>query len=111
MAVYAAVAVGGVVPVGVVVSSALFLSRLPPSFTPYLFILPGLATIPILLACNALGRRVRLERLVVLSSLALGALALGFRLLLARRHERPVPARPRPATRARQASVRGRVRP
>jgi hypothetical protein len=79
-------AVASVLTVGLTVAEALFLSRLPAADTPYVFILPGIATVLTLLAYNWLTARFWFAHVAVASSLALLILGLVFRLLLASGH-------------------------
>lgn len=68
--------------VGNTVASALFLSQLPESATPFLYILPPLPTVIVLLLYSQLAARLRLDHLVIGSSSAFVAVSLLFRLLL-----------------------------
>jgi ATP:ADP antiporter, AAA family len=83
MMLYAAAAFGGVLTTGFVVSSALFLSRLPASAIPYLFILPAMVIIPSLLVYHRVAARYRFDQVAVGSTILLLALVLVFRTLLA----------------------------
>src|SRR5262245_32878228 len=56
MMVYSVAAMGGVHTVGKSVASALFLSRLPASAIPYLFILPGVVTAAVLVLYSRAAR-------------------------------------------------------
>ncbi|MDQ4077816.1 MAG: HEAT repeat domain-containing protein [Chloroflexota bacterium] len=82
MILYSAAAIGGVLTVGMTVASALFLSGLAPSFTPYLFILSGFTTLPILLLYNRVAVRFPLDQIAIGTPLLLLLIALAFRLLL-----------------------------
>jgi hypothetical protein len=83
MMLYAAAAFGGVLTTGVVVSSALFLSRLPASATPYLFIYSAASIVLTLLIYNRVTARFRFDQAALGSTILLLALALVFRVLLA----------------------------
>lgn len=68
--------------VGNTVASALFLSQLPESATPFLYILPPLPTVVVLILYSQLATRVRLDHLVIGSSSVFVAVSLLFRVLL-----------------------------
>ncbi|UCH26413.1 MAG: hypothetical protein JSV66_01820, partial [Trueperaceae bacterium] len=82
MILYAGTAFGGVITTGYTVSDALFLSRLPVSATPYLFIAPGVAIVLTLLAYNAISARIRFEKVALGTSAGLLVTAVAFRILL-----------------------------
>jgi hypothetical protein len=82
MMIYAAAAFGGVDTVGFIVSSALFLSRLPGSAVPYAFILPAIGIALALLLYSRFSVRFGLERAVMGSTVLMTLLALFLRLLL-----------------------------
>ena len=82
MMLYAAAAFGGVDTVGSIVSNALFLSRLPSSAVPYVFILPAIGIILALLLYSRFSARFRLNRTVIGSTLLMALLVLLLRLLL-----------------------------
>ena len=82
MILYSAAAVGGVLTVGLTVSNTLFLSGLPASAAPYLFILPAISIAPSLLLYNRLAARFSLTQLIIGSNaFLLGGVVL-FRVLL-----------------------------
>ncbi|CAA9288241.1 MAG: hypothetical protein AVDCRST_MAG26-3899 [uncultured Chloroflexia bacterium] len=83
MVLYSAAASGGVLAVGMSVADSLFLSRLPPSATPFLFIFPALAIVLNMLLYNRIASRFRLDQLAVGASLLLALGEIIFRLLLA----------------------------
>ena len=83
MFVYSAAPMGGVLTVGLVVAESLFMSQLPPSGTPFVFIIPAVSEVLILLAYSRLAARFRLDRLVIGSMVALLIIGVLFRLLLA----------------------------
>jgi len=68
--------------VGNTVASALFLSQLPESATPFLYILPPLPTVIVLILYSQLATRLRLDHLVIGSSGVFVAVLLLFRVLL-----------------------------
>src|SRR5262245_52971521 len=78
MMVYSVAAMGGVHTVGKSVASALFLSRLPASAIPYLFVLPGVVTAATLVVYSRLARTRSLNRIVVGSMGVLLACVLAF---------------------------------
>ncbi len=83
MMIYSAAAMGGVLTVGLTVSDTLFLSQLPASAVPFMFILPAVSIIPALLVYSRIAGRFRLDQAIVGSNaLLLGGVVL-FRLLLA----------------------------
>ncbi len=83
MILYSAAAIGGILTVGEAVAATLFLSQLPASATPFLFILPALAVVPALLLYNRAAARFRLDRVIIGSNaLLLSGLVL-FRFTLA----------------------------
>lgn len=49
---YSVAAVGGVLTIGLAASDVLFMSQMPPTALPYMFILPAAAIIPVLLLYN-----------------------------------------------------------
>ena len=80
--VYSLAAVGGVLTIGLAASDVLFMSEMPPSALPYLFILPAVGIIPVLVVYNQVAARVPLARAIIGSN---GLLLIGvvlFRLLL-----------------------------
>jgi len=83
MILYSAAAVGGVLTVGQAASVALFMSRLPPSATPFAFILPAFSVIPTLLLYNRVAPRFQLHQMIIGSNALLLAVTLMFRVLLA----------------------------
>src|SRR3954452_15125457 len=84
LVIYAAAFNGGVATIGYEgVGTALFLSRLPPTATPYILILPAIAVTLTLLLYNRAAARVRLIPLVLGATALLAVSALGLRLLLA----------------------------
>ncbi|MEM6429504.1 MAG: Npt1/Npt2 family nucleotide transporter [Deinococcota bacterium] len=64
------------------VASALFLSQLPEALTPFLYILPPIPTVILLLVYSQLASRNRLDHLVIGSSMVFVVACLVFRLLL-----------------------------
>lgn len=79
---YSMAAVGGVLTIGLAASDVLFMSEMPPSALPYLFILPAVGIIPVLVIYNQVAARVPLARAIIGSN---GLLLIGvvlFRLLL-----------------------------
>ncbi len=83
MILYSAAAVGGVLTVGLTVSSTLFVSQLPAADMPYLFILPAIFIVPALLLYNRISARFRLDQVIIGSNAMLLGGMLIFRLLLA----------------------------
>lgn len=82
MMLYSAAATGGVLTVGQAVSSALFLSRLPPSATAYLYILPAVFIVPAMLLYNQIAARRPLSQVFIGSNSLLFAAVVVFRFLL-----------------------------
>ena len=64
------------------VSAALFVSTLPPSAVPYLFILPACAIVPALLVYNRVAARFRLDQMIIGSNSVLLVGVVAFELLL-----------------------------
>ena len=68
---YATLAIGGVYSVGAVLGGTLFLSRLPASAIPLLFLLPALGILVVFTVYDRLSRRVEAHRLAVATLWAL----------------------------------------
>lgn len=83
MVLYSAAATGGVLTVGMSAADGLFLSRLPPSAMPFLFIFPALAIVLNMMLYNRIASRFRLDQLAVGASLLLALGEIIFRFLLA----------------------------
>jgi CRP-like cAMP-binding protein len=83
MMLYSAAIMGGMVVVGSAAASALFLSTLPDSATPYLFIASGVVSVLFFLGYSLAAARVPLGPLVLGSDLLLIGITLALRLLLA----------------------------
>jgi hypothetical protein len=80
--VYSMAAVGGVLTIGLAASDVLFMSEMPPSALPYMFILPAAAIIPVLLLYNQVAARLPLTKAIIGSSMLLLAGVVLFRVLL-----------------------------
>ncbi len=79
---YSIAAVGGVLTIGLAASDVLFMSEMPPAALPYLFILPAVAIIPVLLLYNHIAARLPLARAIIGSNVLLLAGVVLFRVLL-----------------------------
>ena len=82
MMLYSAVAMGGVLTIAPSVSRSLFVSTLPPSALPFLFILPAVCIAPTMLLYNFLASRWPLRRMTVGSIVTLLVVMVAFRLVL-----------------------------
>ena len=88
MLLYSVAVVGGFLTVGLAAGSALFLSALPSSATPYVFIASGISSVLIFSLYGVAMRRLRQRGLVIGSDLLLLAVALTLRILLSTRYGR-----------------------
>jgi ATP:ADP antiporter, AAA family len=79
---YSMAAVGGVLTIGLAASDVLFMSEMPPTALPYMFILPAAAIIPVLLLYNQVAARMPLARAIIGSNLLLLVGIVLFRVLL-----------------------------
>ncbi len=82
MILYSAAAIGGFLTIGLAAASALFLSNLPASATPFVFIASGASSIVVFLLYSLAANRLPTNALVLGSNLLLLAFALILRLLL-----------------------------
>src|SRR5512143_2126190 len=83
MGCYSAAAIGGVLTVGLAAAGSLYLSQLPPSDTPWMFISSAISGVATFAAYSVAAARVPRGRLVLVSNALLLALALILRILLA----------------------------
>lgn len=82
MSLYSAAAFGGVLTIGLTVSGTLFVSELPASAVPYMFILPAVSIVPAVLLYNRIAARFRLDQMIIGSNAILFGGVLIFRVLL-----------------------------
>jgi ATP/ADP translocase len=83
MILYSAAAIGGVLTIGESAAESLFVSQLPSTDMPFLFVLPAATIIPFLYIYNRLSQRMKTDRLIMASNFLLLAVIGVFRLLLA----------------------------
>jgi HEAT repeat protein len=91
MMLYSVAAIGGFLTIGLAAASALFLSELPATATPFVFISSGASSVIVFLLYSLAMSRLPQDGLVLVSDVLLLAIALILRLLLGTRYGQSFP--------------------